>query len=213
MKRKCGPLFPTDLVLKIIGYLPFRKAFTCRQLSKFFQKNISLKNSLFLAYLNEARSDEGWMYPLTPIIVTWNLRRQTYDERSWHRAISRDPASSLEVIDANPGFPWCDKEISMRVPWPTIADNLDRTWDWNAVTRNPTVTWEIIMAHLDLPWDWWWLSAKSDIPWDFVMANPDLDWCWENFGRHEPVAWEVYIAHQNKGWNHQWILTHGTFTF
>ncbi len=55
-----------------------------------------------------------------------------------------------------------------------IRKNLDKQWDWKALSANPNATFEVVSANVDLPWDMTSLTATT--PFDTMIANPHMKW-------------------------------------
>lgn len=45
----------------------------------------------------------------------------------------------------------------------------DKDLDW----IHPCFTWEFVCSNLDREYDWYAISILSDISWEIVCANPD----------------------------------------
>jgi hypothetical protein len=86
------------------------------------------------------------------------------------------------------------------ITWKNVEENFDKPWDWDWLSGNPSITWTIVEANPDKPWDWYGLSCNSNITWEIVEANPDKHWDWGSLSRNKftkaKEEFEKRVSHQ-----------------
>ena len=82
-----------------------------------------------------------------------------------------------------------------------ILRNMDKPWNWDGLSENPSITCEIVEANPDKPWDWFWLSSNPSITFAIVEANPNEPWDWETLSENKftkaKEEFEKRVSHQN----------------
>ena len=63
-------------------------------------------------------------------------------------------------------FDW--SSLSSFITFDIVKDNLDKPWDYDALSRNPNITWNIVTENPDIPWGYRDLSRNPNITWDIV---------------------------------------------
>ena len=90
----------------------------------------------------------------------------------WNREIAIEagwPRRSEEFSGRT--FPWLQFML-LRFP--------EKTWNWEHLSRNPSITPEFVQTNTRMPWEWSQLSANPSITWEFIQTNPDKPWSWRN---------------------------------
>ena len=82
-----------------------------------------------------------------------------------------------------------------------IIDNPNKLWNWDLLSRNPSITWDIVQANLDKPWNWNWLSCNPNIRCDIIQANPDKAWNWYLLSENPNISWDIVEANLDKPWD------------
>ena len=86
------------------------------------------------------------------------------------------------------------------ITWDIVRDNLDKPWDWDSLSYNPTITLDI-KENPEKPWDWYSLSRHPTITWDIVKENPKKPWNWEGLSSNPNITWDVVKDNLHKPWN------------
>ena len=106
--------------------------------------------------------------------------------------------------------------------WDFIKTNLNRQWDWNALSKHSTITFDIIKANPTLPWNWDDISMNPNItvaiikqypqyPWNLyyfasqnktvteatITANPDFKWNIIHLCSNDNISWYFMVKHYN----------------
>ncbi len=116
-----------------------------------------------------------------------------------------DPGCTLRVLPLEILEHILDAERLRRL-YRLYKANPDKDWDWESLSRNPTITWEIVKTNPDKDWDWWGLSWNPNITWEIIQANPDKPWdLWGLFGNHN-ITWEIVQASLPKNLNITWEI-------
>ena len=63
--------------------------------------------------------------------------------------------------------------ISMlsHITWNTIIKNLDKSWDWPNISKNPNITFEIIKNNPNYPWNWNCVTRNPNISINIVKKH------------------------------------------
>lgn len=70
-------------------------------------------------------------------------------------------------------------------------------WDWNDLSKNPSISLSFIEEHSEFPWNWTLISNREDITPGFITRNLDKNWVWS-------VVYRKYGAEVNlKFWELQ----------
>lgn len=59
---------------------------------------------------------------------------------------------------------------------------MDKSWDWELLSMNSSITWYDVSENLDEPWDWSGLSGNPSVTWKIVQENLDKPWNWSALG-------------------------------
>jgi hypothetical protein len=51
-------------------------------------------------------------------------------------------------------------------------------WNWDYLSKNPSITFQNVLDNPDKPWDWRELSRNKSITFQNVIDNPDKKWNW-----------------------------------
>lgn len=65
--------------------------------------------------------------------------------------------------------------------------NEDISWDWEAVSANPSVTWEDILRYDHLPWNFRGVSRNPNITIDILNTRPLKEWSFENLAKNPNI--------------------------
>lgn len=154
--------------------------------------------------------------------VTWDLI-QTYRDLPWVRnGVAENPNITPEVIQARPDPIWDftkhnnkktnttkntkktkpgakqQQQPSTKCPrWRTEPDN---PWDWETISKHPTITLEIILANPEKSWNWKYVSMNPNITCEIIRANPDKPWFWPNVSNNPNLTWEFVRENIDKDW-------------
>ena len=63
---------------------------------------------------------------------------------------------------------------------------------------------EDVLAHQDKPWEWDWLSKNPSITIKDVDAHPDAPWNWGSLSQNPSITMKDIESRPNKPWN--WYL-------
>ena len=74
-------------------------------------------------------------------------------------------------------------------------------WNWEGLTKNPSVTCEDIMAHPEKPWDWFMLSCKPSLPIDIVLAHPGKPWNWNYLSSNQSITFDDVVTNPDMPWS------------
>jgi hypothetical protein len=103
-----------------------------------------------------------------------------HNKMGWEN-ISSNKGITMDIIEKYPELSWCWAAVSFNpnLTFEMLLKNLDKDWDWTAVTEQACITMEIISTHPDLPWDMESLVFNRNITSDYVLDNLDKNWVME----------------------------------
>jgi hypothetical protein len=55
----------------------------------------------------------------------------------------------------------------------SFVQNVDETYFWWWISRNPNITWKTICDNPDKRWNWNSFSYNPNITWEIISASPD----------------------------------------
>jgi len=87
-----------------------------------------------------------------------------------------------------------------------------KEWDWDLISKSPTITCDIIQANPEKPWNWYAISRNPNITWDFIQANPEKPWDWNEISRHPNITWDIILSNLEKPWVWAYILLNPNIT-
>lgn len=119
--------------------------------------------------------------------------------------ISLNPNVPIEYIKANTDKPWIWNYISTRIDLESIRSNPDLPWTWDGMHANKHMTIEFVKEYKDKPWNWHRLSMCEYVTMDDITANPDLPWSEEGICNNTNLTMEFIKANPDKPWNWQVI--------
>ena len=95
-------------------------------------------------------------------------------------------------------------------------------WDWECLSRNPSIQFKDVFDHLDKPWDWYYISSHLNLSMDIVTKNPSKPWDMYSISRNpsltvdsplnidltstKPNLIEMIEKHPANSWNWEYIL-------
>jgi len=86
--------------------------------------------------------------------------------------------------------------------WEIVQANPDKPWNYDCLSRNPSITWEIVQENPDKDWDYEYLSQNPNITWEIVQLNPNKPWNYEYLSENENITWEIVQANLDKPWSY-----------
>ena len=79
------------------------------------------------------------------------------------------------LVIENPEINWSYPEISYNeVDIEFIKNNLNKNWDWSALSANKSITWDVIDNNRDLPWDYDHVLENPNITIEIILNNPNV---------------------------------------
>ena len=86
----------------------------------------------------------------------------------------------MKDILENPDKPWQWNGVSRNpsVTMKDIKENPDKPWDWS-ISSNPNITMKDILENQDKAWNWYWISGNPNITMQDIKENPAMPWVWE----------------------------------
>lgn len=66
--------------------------------------------------------------------------------------------------------------INHSLSWKFIEDNINRNWNWDAISTLPCINIDIVKSHPEIVWNWYSLSGNSGIRIEDIKNNPNLPW-------------------------------------
>lgn len=149
--------------------------------------------------------------------ITVDVLRSCPQTLKNYEALSRNPAFTAAMLEADPGGAWNWRRVSRHknLRWADVekhpakivrADKAvyvhgevkfyDPTeypcpwdWDWLALSEHPAITWEQIRDHTTLPWVWSAVSRRRDITAAIVLQHPLAPWCWGELASNPSIDW------------------------
>ncbi len=52
-----------------------------------------------------------------------------------------------------------------------VVSNLDKEWDFNALSKNPNITWSDVQRYQELLWNKYALTANPNMTWDIIIEH------------------------------------------
>lgn len=89
---------------------------------------------------------------------------------------------------------------SKNISLATILNNLDKPWDFAALSRNPAVTLEfVVQTIMSIPWNFDSLSANRGIPVSAALQRLDLPWNFDHLSKR--ATFNDVMDHLDQPWN------------
>jgi len=90
--------------------------------------------------------------------------------------VNRNAWTSADLL-AHPDLPWHWPLISNDVQLtPELLTRLRDKWNYESLSRNPSVTLDMIEAFPDHPWNWMRVSQNPNLTLDYVLQHPERPW-------------------------------------
>ncbi len=91
--------------------------------------------------------------------------------------------------------------------WELLKRNLDKRWDWSALSANPNITWEMVENNPSLPWCGQGLSSNPNITLEIVLNSSQFHdptsrfWKWYALSSNPSITWEDIQNHPELPWS------------
>ena len=105
------------------------------------------------------------------------------------------------VIGLNKSWNWDWLSKNPNITFEDIKTSPDSPWNWNCLSSNPDITFEDVKANSDKPWDWEYLSRNPSITFEDIKANPDRPWDWDYLSQNPSITFEDVKANPDNPWN------------
>lgn len=140
-------------------------------------------------------------------------------------SISRNPNITMEIVEANPFFPWdylalagnpsisletAEKFLVVENGWKEDPIN-DEIFYESDISLNANVTWEIVKAHPEKRWNYEKMSRNPNITWEIIQSNPDKPWSIKEFSKNPNVTWELIRDNPDLPWDFYGTMSHMKF--
>jgi hypothetical protein len=86
-----------------------------------------------------------------------------------------------------------------------VLKNLDKDWDYDSLSENPTITFEMILQNKDIiQWNWAYVSANNNITLEMVKEHPELPWDTVNLLENKNIPFSYFEEKMNESfpWYH-----------
>ena len=76
-------------------------------------------------------------------------------------------------------------------------------WNWESLSRNPSITLDDVVAHPEYmtKWSWEGLSLNPSINLKFMLHNPECPWNWHNVSANPSISFADVLEHPEIEWN------------
>ena len=71
-------------------------------------------------------------------------------------------------------------------------------WNFDTLSKHPSITWDIVKANKELPWNYAKLSRNPNITWDIIQANPDKEWDYNNLSYNPNIGCDIPNQYENE---------------
>jgi hypothetical protein len=82
-----------------------------------------------------------------------------------------------------------------------VIQTIEKPWDWNLLSANPTIDQEDVQNFPELPWNWRMFSMNPGLWFEFVVAHLDWDWDWTALSENRAITWSHVKRYPNLPWN------------
>ena len=119
--------------------------------------------------------------------------------------------------------------------WEFVVRNVDKPWDWNALSRRkdgvlealtkwPNLPWKwcefngewitqsLVEKYHSSPWNWKMLSRLSWIAIDYVLAHPNYDWNWSSLSQSPAITFNDIMTHSSCPWEWNFVSINPNLT-
>lgn len=94
------------------------------------------------------------------------------------------------------------RRISEIVEWDVIIENLEYSWDFDAISRNPNITLDIIENNPSWKWHWEEVSKNPNLTLSFVKKHLDKEWSWYEISKNPGINWDDILNNPNEKWSY-----------
>ena len=118
--------------------------------------------------------------------------------------LAQSPFISLEDILQTPHKPWYFRAVSrnVNIRGEMIMNNLDKNWDFDFLSRNPTFTFDVIIKLLH-EWNWTYISMNPNIFINHVLEHPECPWNFETLIDNVNITIEIILANPQLPWHYR----------
>ena len=118
---------------------------------------------------------------------------------------------SLDWLEQHIELPWDFGIVSIRSDLTDkfVLKNLKWDWDWDAISRNESISWLMVKQHRELPWNFDILSSRSHLDFELIRTNMDCGWTFSAMSDKIPIAW--VLDHIDLGWDWQTVQMNPEF--
>ena len=96
---------------------------------------------------------------------------------------------------------WDMYKLSTQIPLEFIQNHPELKWEFGGVSRNPNLTWEFVMANLDKRWDWKALSRSPIVTMEIIDSSPNIPWNWGEVSSNPNLTWDYVINNRDRPWS------------
>ena len=108
----------------------------------------------------------------------------------------------LSYILENPNENWNWRLLSERVGENVLKNNFDKPWDWNELSRNPSISFGFKRKYKDKPWNWNNIKCNSkDVTAKDVLNNPWISWDWDTAHKSKNMTISTIRKYSHMQWN------------
>lgn len=102
---------------------------------------------------------------------------------------------------------WDSLSKVLKVPNKEIVANITLPWSWKFVMQRqffcqtPEITIDLLLQHRNICWNWSELSKNPSIHLQDILNHPELPWNFESFSHNKSIQMEDLLQHPELAWN------------
>jgi len=84
-----------------------------------------------------------------------------------------------------------------------IRDNKNiSNWQWDLISRNPTLTFNIVLSNPDKPWNMKYVSSHNNISWNDIHKNLHINWDWTEISKNPNITLDIIKNNPTMPWDY-----------